>query len=253
MAFDFPNSSNSKVSTGDSASNSITGDITIECWVKIDTRTGGQMPFVTKYKPSAGQRSYLMSSGGGDPNIFVRGVCCQVASCATVAVDKTSATSLGTTNVNHIAVVMDPTNTTETIYLNGVDDGGTTSGSGGGTADSTADFGVGDDDTNQFNLMDGQISEVRLWAEERSAASLNQYRFKRLDANVITNLNTYWKMDVSGSQTDWSGNSNTGTVGGSAAFVAGVFPISYPGGARMSAGAEVVVSRQELILLMGVG
>ena len=230
MAFDFPNVSNSKISVADSASLSITGNITIECWVKVDTRIGSQMPFVTKYKPSQSARSYLMSSAGADPNIFVRGVCCQVASCATVAVDKTGNTTLGTTAVNHIAVVIDPNGTTETIYLNGVDDGGTTTGSGGGIVDSTADFGIGDDDTNNFNLIDGQIEEMRLWSTLRTVDQINAYLYKRIVAPP-SDLNCYWRCDANDTViADYSNNANNGARGGSVAYVAGVFPISSGGG-----------------------
>ncbi|MFA6306197.1 MAG: DUF2341 domain-containing protein [Patescibacteria group bacterium] len=156
---------------------------------------------------------------------------------------KTGTTALLTNIWYHLTFVIRGANDMS-LYINGVDDGGTYEGSGGVLAYSSASGRIGEMDSN-FHI-NGKIDEVKVYPYSRTAAQIKMdYNVglagmsgasagdgaavsigKKSSAWLSNGLVAWWKMDETATTSgaiDYSGNGNTGTYINTASTTAGYF------------------------------
>lgn len=133
---------------------------------------------------------------------------------------------------NVICVIRTPVNMS--IYVNGVDDGGTYSGSATTLVYGSRNGRLGNQGISAGWDYTGYLDDVRLYNRELSSAEIQSLALSRSRLNITDGLVGYWPLDdgnVSKTSTnanvmDRSGNDNHGTPSG--AIWSGSSWISYP-------------------------
>lgn len=206
--------SNQYTTAADSASLSITGDITIEFWIKMKETLGSGVyrALVNKSSLGASNRSYEIIYGnvGGTPTLFFY---IFTGGLPTNYFEGKIAKTLTADTWYHVAIICTTANGAAT-KLEWVFDG-TSAGNGTGTDtgtgctaiyDGTAALRIGAADPAFAGYYpDAQFSLVRLWAEARTASQINTNLCSVLGST--TNLKAEWTLD--NVYTDNSGNGNT--------------------------------------------
>lgn len=153
----------------DSASLSITGDMTIECWVKLESSpsSGNQYTFISKYITTGNQRSYSFGyyNNGGTPEI---GLTISSDGSGTT-VNKAIPYTLSTGVWTHVVATYDASAGSMEIFVNGLSIG-TNTGLPTSIYNSTAIFQIGIENTGSY--FDGLIDEVRVWNDIRTDAEI---------------------------------------------------------------------------------
>lgn len=190
---------------------SITGNMTIESWVKFNSLpvSGQQYDIVTKYSTGGGTRSYaLLATGSGG-----------VTRLLGVVSDDGSATSGHFKSLDipysfvtgiwyHVSYVFTPGSKVE-LFVNGVSIGSDVSDIPTGIYDNTADFAVGAlRENGNFNFFDGSIDDVRLWNITRTVAQIQSDYQTELTGNEA-GLVGYWKLNGSGADSTVNGDDLT--------------------------------------------
>lgn len=191
--------------TADSASLSITGDLTLEAWVKDASRFGIYeiRGIANKLEVAAGQQSYSFKRRTNEAG--VKQLVFSVSSSEkmlTYSFDDSSAW-------NHYAVVYTAATASASFYVNGINVG-TLAGYPASIPDTTANFKIGDT-FGEFH--DGSMDEVRVWAVARSQAQIRSMMFDEL-TGTESGLRGYWKLNNSLADASGNGNSltNVGTT-----------------------------------------
>ena len=220
-------------SRADTASLSITGDITIEAWIKLEqlpSTPSTRFGIVSKFLDDAvDKRSYRLavsaadkleitwSADGTSNNIAVWS-----ADGAFVAGD------VG--KWKHVAVAVTVATETAALYVDGAPVAATKT-SDVGTATSIHDnnsqlaLGAGKNtETTATEFFDGKIDNVRVWSVVRTTTEILAYYQQELGS--ATNLQGSWKLN--NDYIDASGNGNTLTASGGPTFDTDV-PFSVSG------------------------
>lgn len=218
QSMDFEKSSNQYISITDGSQSGldVTGDITIEAWVKIESldNTGG-VPIINKGDGllDSGYALSLENYGTNDYRIW--GQFCQNSNCSTAS-QKT-----GTTNLYnyigqwvHLAITWQAGTSNEVqLYVNGVEDGdGSVNQKNASAIRNTAkSFYVG---ASQYNnainkYFDGMIDEVRVWNDVRTPTEIADNMMVSLSGGE-SNLVSYWNLNATSS--DKTSNANTLTL-----------------------------------------
>ncbi len=202
---------------------SITGDFTIEAWVKAasDVGVADERVFVAKYDTETNQRSFSVSQGVPSAGTYAG------QHVLRLYVSNTGATpawadapfNLGVGIWHHVAVVYDSAAGSAVFYVDGTSVGG----SGGlptSVFDGTAPFTIGQLLTTptQPRYWDGSIDEVRLWNVKRTGAEIAASQSQQLGASP--GLVGYWPLD--NSYVDATGNGNDMAPVGSPSFASDV-------------------------------
>jgi len=210
-SLDLELSSSQYASVGDTAVLSVTGDLTLECWVKPESFDADARVCVAKYNLTSNQRSYSLHIAGTTDKISLA-----ISDDGTNEPTVSGDTALSTGAYAHIAVTYDASAGTCAFYLNGSADG---TGSGLGTSifDSTADFEVGAilTTTTPSGEYDGLIDEVRVWNDIRTAGEISANYQRHINPSSA-NLVGYWQLN--NDYTDETSNGNTLTPVGSPVF-----------------------------------
>jgi len=199
-------------SAADSPSLSITGNLTIEAWVKLASQPGsGSYTIASKSTEGGGHASftfrYLSLGSRLDASISANG-----GSVVQVSVPHT----LPTEQWTHVAMAYTAAAGTITFYVNSVQTGAAQTGLPNAIFDSTAAFLIsGYDAGHSATLFNGQMDDVRLWAAARSPAQINAAMSREL-LGTESNLRGYWKLN--NSLADSSPNGNTLVNNGGATF-----------------------------------
>lgn len=206
-SLDLETSSSQFASRADTASLSVTGDMTIEAWVKREST--GAMCMVAKNNGtnfsyffqfhSTDKARFSVSSTGGAFSVFPPST--------------TSVTADGLWH--HVAVSYNAAAGTCAFYLDGATDG---TGSGLPTSinDNASDFFVGQTgDSGDRQYFDGLIDEVRIWSDIRTAQEISDNYRTELVGNE-GNLVAYYKFN--NAYTDTTSNANDLTASGSPVF-----------------------------------
>lgn len=200
----------------DSASLSVTGNLTIEMWIKAESAfSSGEIRYLCS-KWASGQNSYalkLQEDGGGGINIIA-----ELSNDGSATITYNKAFGAFALDVwYHIAISWTAATSTMTFVKDGISLG-TTVGTNTAIFDGTADFALGSNNSAS-SFWDGYIDDVRIWNTARTVAEINSFYQKEL-AGSESGLQAYWKLN--NAWTDSTANSNTLTAAGSAGFVTNV-------------------------------
>jgi hypothetical protein len=193
-AVDLEASESDYLQANDSPSLSITGDLTIECWVKFESlpAVGNDMAFVAKWGDAAGERSYLfrISNSSGTYQLQF-----WTSTDGTNYEGKTknlsSAPSLGTWY--HYAVTFDASTATAEFFVNGSSIG-TNTGTHTSIADTSQVLHLGKGSETTWYL-DGMLDEVRIWNDIRTSTEISDNYQKEL-SGAEANLVAYWPFET---------------------------------------------------------
>lgn len=216
------NGSNQYLYAADSASLSITGDMTIEFWAKFDnfyTGTYGQI--VSKYGGGTSERAYNVGVYQ-DPTYNYKWFTTRTsATGGSDVVDLRRAYPLATSTWYHMAFVYDASEGNIDIYL--AKDGdvehtfvGTETKHTTSLKDSVSKFMIGTSDGDDPTVFfDGLIDEVRVWSKVRSSSEIDA-DFRNELSGTETDLEGYWSFDST--LEDATINNNDLTNVGSASY-----------------------------------
>ena len=204
----------------------LTGDFTIEAWVKLETTPiGAEQIIAAKYDLSS-QRSYRfeLHDGSGQLRLIVSD---DGSINAGHTIESTSTSTLtDTTGWHHVAVSFNIGTEAVKFYLDTVEESGSNTGTIGATLhNSSAPFSIG----CQFNtgsaltFFDGLIDEVRVWNDIRTSSEISNNYLTELIGNEA-NLVAYYKLN--NDYLDETSNNNDLTASGSPIFSTDV-PIGF--------------------------
>ena len=214
-------------SGADDAALSISGDISMEAWIKRES-IGAHMAIIAKgdanndwsYRlhidPNNKLNLVISDDGGFDAGHTI-----------TCRNDKVAHILSDTGVWHHVAVTFDISTETAIFYVD--TDPGTTFSSGniGATIhDGNADFALGTDfnNGNPDGSFDGKIDDARLWSDVRTAGEISSNWETELVGDEA-NLVGYWKLN--NDYTDETSNNNTLTPVNSPVFSTDIpFPVS---------------------------
>lgn len=193
------NGSGHHVNLGNPAALNITGDMTIEMWLRPDNFSARRNPYNKAYggcgtitQELNGTLNFYWGTSGANANPY-QGF--------------NSGTALTLNQWNHVALVRDLTNGQLRWYINGVQTNTATPSYAAAVAGSNPVL-IGTGYTNGYH---GEIDEVRIWNVARTAAQVQNNRNTTVTPGTA-GLAGYWRMDEDGGNLiyDSSGNSSTG-------------------------------------------
>jgi len=195
-----------------------TSDFTLSIWVKTDDT--GSRQHVFQQTGSNDNRVIAINSGGS-----------LTSRLGGSGSDHVSGVTLSTDTWYHIVLVHDNSANTLKWYVNGTEQNTNTSVN---VPSNTGTFYLGTNSDANDKYFNGQIDEVRIWNDVRTAAEIADNKDDELVGNE-SGLIAYYKMsNGSGTTlTDNSSNSNDGTLtnmttsGGSSDWVTSNAPIAY--------------------------
>ncbi len=232
-SIDLESTSSQYLTAADSASLSVTGNLTLETWVKFESlpSSGSAMHFITKTTLTGDNRSWrfnLYNSSGTYQFKF------EVASNPSTWA---AATQNWTPSINtwyHVAVVYTASAGTADFYVDGVQQGTQQSGLPTSIYDGTSLVYLGSVNTDydpSGGYLDGKMDDVRVWNVARTATQIADNRNIELAGNE-SGLKGYWKLN--NDLNDSTSNGNTLTNNNSAVFSTdtptfiGIFKIRKP-------------------------
>lgn len=203
---------------------SIPASCHFEAWIYLDAL---EKPFMSKSAEAAGNNIYFTVRCTSTGQVMFQKY--------TGALHewKTTATPLTTGNWYHISFFYTAgTGSSIKCYVNGVAYTGSWVNGNGNTAGSNPSDNIRfqwQKSGGATERMDGKMTDIRLWSAEQSQAEIQQRMHKRL-LGTESNLYLYLPLDegTGTNATDQSGNSRTGTLENSIAWVQGA-PISGSG------------------------
>ena len=215
-SIDLELASTQQLTADDSASLSITGDMTIECWVKIESQPANNKSLTIVSKTDSDtQRSYRFFNENLAGTVSLALGISSDGSAQTV---KRVTYTITTATWTHLAVVYTAAGGTIDFYVNGAQQGTQQSGAPTSIFDGTALLSIGANNDGGEDHFDGLIDDVRIWATTRTEAQINDN--KSLEIDSAASLNGSWHLN--NVLTDSSGNSNTLTNVNSATFTTDV-------------------------------
>lgn len=199
----------------DTASLSITGDITVECWVKLESAPSDSIfTFVSKYNSNTNNVSYDFDYRDVSGTKTLRFL---VSANGSTVSTLTKAQTLNTGTFYHLAATYDVSEATAEWFVSGSSIG-TSTGTVTSIHDGTAQFRIGSLVSSggaNDNFYDGLIDDVRLWSDLRTPTEISTYKNYELVGNEA-NLNGYWKLN--NGYLDETTNGNNLTSSGSPVF-----------------------------------
>jgi hypothetical protein len=202
----FASASSQQFTFADSASISITGDMTIEFWIKFTSHSALNVPIST-WRGSGNNRSYALYHGGSSWHL---GICSNGTTDTGVDFSWTPTDGVW----YHCAFVYTASAGSGKCYINGVQTGGTQTGLATSIYDGSGDGRIGEYDTGDGRFLNAKLDEMRLWSVARTESQIQANMNVAIDS--ATNLNASWHFN--NSLSDSSGNVNTLTNVNSVTF-----------------------------------
>ncbi len=192
----------------------ITGNLTLECWVKIGAEPSNvSYTMMSKYDSATNQKSYQFAyeDSGGTKMLALY----LSTDGSTTVVKRVNISALGTSSWHHVGVVYTAAGGTGDFYLDGVPTGSQQTGFATSTFNSSAAFNIGARNAGTADIFNGKITQVRVWNTAQSSGSIAANYLLAL--TVVSGLKGSWQFtETGGNLADSSGNSttltNTGTV-----------------------------------------
>lgn len=205
-------SQNLSISDGSQTGLDITGDMTVEAWVKLESFGSGEFHAVVAKDDGQPERSYAFSllnaSGTHKACMYNSSDGTNTNTTSNLCVD-TGTLSIGTWY--HVAWVFDSSGGEVEVFLDGVSKG-SVNGLNTSNYNSSANFTIGTMGGSSY--FDGLIDDVRIWDLQRTSTEIGDDKGRELNGNE-TGLVGYWKLN--NSLDDASSNNNDLTNNGSAA------------------------------------
>lgn len=201
----------------------ITGDLTIEFWLKIEqlpSTPASAFSIVTKYDTGANQRAYMVEAHGVDDKLRLY-TADQGAGGGENSVTVLNNTALAGGDIGvwkQFAVTFDISDESGIWYVNGSPVSTSSIGTMGATLhNSTAAFAIGAryNSGSAVNFADSMIDEVRVYNVIRTPEEIAAY-YKQGIAPTTTGLVGYWKLE--NNYLDETSNDNDLTASGSPVF-----------------------------------
>lgn len=211
-SIDLESSSSQHLTAADSASLSITGNLSIEAWVKVES-TPGDYTIVSKRTSTGNQRSYSFEYA--DVGAGVLKLLLSLSTDGTTMVQKGVTKTLTVGSWIHVAVAYTASSGTAYFYVDGAQEGSQQTGYPTSIADTTSLFAIGALFAPAQSFFDGLVDDVRVWNTARTAAEIADNRFQQLIGNE-SGLAAYWKLN--NALTDSTANANTLTNVNTAVF-----------------------------------
>lgn len=222
-SLDLESGSSQYASRADTASLSITGDITVECWIKFESKagSGSANTFASKWNSGGNNRSWLFGWDNG--NSIVGGNALYVFFDETGQNDGNSTRSYASWNPStavwyHVAMTFDAgAPSVVALYIDGTSQSVTNDFNDANSIyDGNASTAIGaiNVDGTPILFYDGLISLVRIWNVVRTQGQIDANKCEVLGSTA--NLQAEWTLDDV--YTDNSGNGNTLTASGSPVF-----------------------------------
>lgn len=215
---DLESSSSQYFSRADTASLSLTGDFTLEGWVKFESlpADGSAMRFVQKWTGGGtDDRAYqfYFRNNGGTYEL----VCITSSTGAGAVVDVVAVAWTPSTGTwYHVAVTADLAATsTYKFYVNGTQQGADQNGTVPSMSDTAAPFLLGVNGNLVDSFFDGRMSLWRVWSAVLSQATIAA-NICNVYGGATANMAAEWSLD--NVLTDASGNGNTLTNNNSIVF-----------------------------------
>jgi len=208
-------SSSSQYASIDDASQTgldITGDLTLECWVKFESLAGGTYPaLISKVGTTANTQAYVFVYQATEQKLYL-----QIRNAASSALTQiTHSVALSTGTWYHVAVALDVSVPSAKFYVDAVEyTGSVDSSNATDILNSSAPFAIGAV-SNPGQYFDGLIDEVRVWNDIRTAQEISDNYDLELTGSE-SNLVGYWKLN--NDYTDETSNGNDLTASGSPVF-----------------------------------
>lgn len=194
----------------------ITGDMTIELWVKLESQpaTDETMYFVSKYKGTVNQRSFYV---GYQDESGTKKLALDLSSDGTSGNDSRAKISYTLTNgvYTHIAFIYTAASPLLEIAINGSSIGSSAGDLKTSIFNSTSTFMVGSLEDDSTHNLDGLIDELRIWNVARSIAQVNANYGIELNGSE-SGLQAYWRFN--NNYEDQTSNNNDLTASGSPVF-----------------------------------
>ncbi|MBI4018101.1 MAG: LamG domain-containing protein [Candidatus Aenigmarchaeota archaeon] len=159
---------NDAVNVSDNAATSVTGNFTIEAWLRIEPASAKNMSVVSKYEPGGNQRSYAL---------FVRNdskVDFRISTDGSAVMNVVSNSTLSTNVWYHVAGVF-VTNTSLNIYVNGVLENRNVSSVPSSVLDSSVATTIGGRGGAAESFFNGTIDEVRLTNRSLNTTEIQEH------------------------------------------------------------------------------
>lgn len=196
------------LSVADSASLSITGNMTFECWVKLESNpgVGDRRIFCAKWDSVGSKKSYIFgyqNPAGTYQILFGTSNDGSAQNMQTINYTLT----LGTWT--HIAIAYNASAGTAECYINGTSIG-TITGLHTSIHDNNSEFWVGGRTGGVFNneFYDGMLDDMRLWNTTRTAPQISvNYRIQM--SGTESGLAAYWRFNNNALDTTSNGNNLT--------------------------------------------
>ena len=191
----------------------ITGDMTIEAWVKFESEPG-DFVMVSKWGDGTGDRSYRF---GYHDSAGTKSLRLYISTNGTANETLTVVTTAIATGVwSHVACTFDASTSTAEMFINGLSIGSDT-GSYTSLYNGVESFAIGCavPDGTQFGFVDGLIEDVRVWNDIRTDQEIVDNLYLELDGTEA-NLQGYWKLN--NDYLDETSNGNDLTASGSPVF-----------------------------------
>ncbi|MHC4911962.1 MAG: LamG-like jellyroll fold domain-containing protein [Planctomycetota bacterium] len=185
----------------DNPSLDITGQVTLECWIKLHSRD------VSPVKIAFGKRgAYIIYP----ENHIYGGTGNWKGQISGTQGDLYGTTNLEAGNWYHLGMTYD--GTTMRVYLNGQMEGERSFTGGIGTSDYNLSFGI--EQSTMAYALHGTLDDVRIWNSAKTQEEIKAAMHMPLEGGE-PNLVGYWNFDESEGQMagDLSGNGNDGTLG----------------------------------------
>lgn len=198
VAADFEAGSSSYLTVADNAPLSITGDLTIECWLNLESVLGDgeSVGLAVKYG-SAGNRSYAFYIYRTGTQYIIRHAYSDDGTNVTVHGANISTPSAGT--YYHYAMSFDASAHATEFMVDGSSVGTDTGGTRTAIYNGTAAFDVGRTNASiATNYVDGKLDELRVWNVTKSATDINTSKAVELTGSE-SGLVAYWQFELAGS------------------------------------------------------
>ena len=191
IAVDVEAGSSQYLYAADSASLSITGNMTIEAWVNFESFSSNTMTVVGKYHTGTNQQSYIFFYDGV-ANLLYIGIASNGSNVNFASVSWTPTLSTW----YHIAVVYTAAGGTADFYVNGVPYGTQQSGLNTSIYNGTERVGIGclGATGGASGFFDGKIDEVRIWNTARTSAQIIANYGNELSGSE-SGLAAYWPFE----------------------------------------------------------